>query len=158
MQAGQEVPMRQRASAVLVALVGLATVTSGFSITHGQKAEVRPENKLVGTWKQVSGKFNGKEFRPPEGTTLIKHITQTQFMFVDVDRDGRIVDAAGGPYTLTADKYEETALYAIGDFHGLKGKTQSFAWKIEGNRWFHSGTLSSGLTLEEVWERIEPKL
>ena len=143
--------MRQFPIAVLVSLVGLATVTAGYSTAHGQKVE----NKLVGTWKQVSGKFNGKEFRPPEGTTVIKHVTPTQFMFVDYDKNGQITDAAGGSYTLTANTYQETVAYSIGDFHGLKGKTQSFAWKVEGNRWFHSGTLSSGLTIEEVWERMD---
>ncbi len=143
--------MRQFLIAVLVSLVSLAPVTSGYSTAHGQKVE----NKLVGTWKQVSGKFNGKEFRPPEGTTVIKHVTPTQFMFVDYDKNGQITDAAGGSYTLTANTYQETHVYSIGDFHGLKGKTQSFVWKVEGNRWFHSGTLSSGLTIEEVWERMD---
>ena len=144
--------MRQVPTAVLVALVALTAFTSA---PHGQKAEARPKNQLLGTWKQLSGKFNGKVFRPPEGTTLIKHVTPTQFMFVDFDKNGQITDAAGGSYTLTADRYDETPVYSIGDFHGLKGKAQSFAWKVEGNRWFHSGTLSSGLAIEEVWERVD---
>lgn len=149
--------MRQNPITVLAALVALVAFASGCSTADVQKNEARSGNELLGTWQQVSGKFNGQEFQPPEGTTLIKHVTASQFMFVDVDKDGQIVDAAGGPYTLSADTYAETPAYGTGDFHGLLGKTQSFAWKVEGNRWFHSGTLTSGFTIEEIWERVEPK-
>ena len=48
-----------------------------------------------------------------------------------------------------------TPLRDAADLHGLKGKPQSFTWKVEGNKWLHSGTLSSGATIEEVWERVE---
>ena len=150
--------MRQMSMAVLVSLLAVAAFTSRRSTADDStKTEARAENKLVGTWKQVSGKFNGKEFHPPAGTTLIKHVTPTQFMFVDYDKDGKITDAFGGPYTLKGDQYEETPVYGVGDVHGLKGKPQSFTWKVEGNKWHHSGTLSGGLTIEEVWERVETK-
>jgi hypothetical protein len=33
----------------------------------------------------------------------------------------------------------------------------SFECKVEGAKWYHNGALSSGLTIEEVWERVEPK-
>ena len=39
----------------------------------------------------------------------------------------------------------------------LKGKPQSFECKVEGNKWYHTGKLSTGLTVEEVWERVEKK-
>jgi hypothetical protein len=39
----------------------------------------------------------------------------------------------------------------------IGGKTHSFTCKIEGDRWFHNGKLASGLTIEEVWEREDPK-
>ena len=148
--------MKQISMAVLVSLVAVAVFTSVRSTADEQKeAKARTESRLVGTWRQVSGTFNGKEFRPPAGTTLIKHVTPTQFMFVDYDKDGKVTDAFGGPYTVKGDKYEETPMYGVGDFHGLKGKTQSFTWNVEGNKWYHSGTLSGGVTIEEVWERVD---
>ena len=55
-------------------------------------------------------------------------------------------------------KYEETPEYGISnDFKLLKGKAQSFKWKVEGNKWYHNGKLSSGTTIEEVWERVQNK-
>ena len=55
--------------------------------------------------------------------------------------------------------YEETPEYGLSsDFEGIKGKVQSFKWRVDGNKWFHDGKLSrSGLTIEEVWERVERK-
>jgi hypothetical protein len=145
--------------AVLVSLVAVAAFASGRSTAgDSKKAEVRTENKLVGTWKQVKAKFGGKEVKLPEGNTQLKHITSTHFMFVDFDKDGKFIDAFGGPYTLNGEKYEETLEYGVGEvFKMLKGKPQSFECKVEGAKWYHNGTLSSGLTIEEVWERVEPK-
>jgi len=148
--------------AVLISLVAVAaftSFTSGRSTAGDQKkAEVGTENKLLGTWKQVKARFGGNEVKIPEGTTQLKHVTSTHFMFVDFDKDGKFIDAFGGPYTLKGEKYEETLEYGVGDvFKMLKGKPQSFACKVEGDKWYHNGTLSNGLTIEEVWERVEPK-
>jgi len=150
---------RQISMAVLVSLVAVAAYTSGRSTADDQKkAEAMTENKLVGTWKQVKAKFRGNEVKIPEGTTQLKHITPTHFMFVDFDKDGKFIDAFGGPYTLKGEKYEETLEYGVGDvFKMLKGKRQSFECKVEGAKWYHDGTLSNGLTIEEVWERVERK-
>jgi hypothetical protein len=154
--------MRQISMAVLVSLIAVAAFTSFTSgrstADYPKQAEARTENKLIGTWKQVKAKFGGQEQKIPEGTTQLKHITQTHFMFVDYDKDGKFIDAFGGPYTLKGEKYEETLEYGVGEvFKMLKGKPQLFTWKVEGSKWYHNGTLSSGLTIEEVWERVEPK-
>jgi len=164
-QLKQVLRMRQISMAVLVSLVAVAVSTFLTSGTSGRstaadpkKAKASAENKLVGTWKQVKAKFRGNEVKIPEGTTQLKHITPTHFMFVDFDKDGKFIDAFGGPYTLKGEKYQETLEYGVGDvFKLLKGKPQSFECKVEGNKWYHSGTLSNGLTIEEVWERVEPK-
>jgi hypothetical protein len=151
--------IRQISMAVLVSLVAVAAFTTGRSTADNpKKAEARTENKLVGTWKQVKAKFGGRESKIPEGTTQLKHITPTHFMFVDFDKDGKFIDAFGGPYTLKGEKYEETLDYGFGDvFKALKGKPQLFECKVEGNKWYHNGTLSSGMTIEEVWVRVEEK-
>jgi len=158
-QLKQILRMRQISMAVLVSLVAVAAYTSGRSTADDQKkAEAMTENKLVGTWKQIKARFRGNEVKIPEGTTQLKHVTQTHFMFVDFDKDGKFIDAFGGPYTLKGEKYEETLEYGVGDvFKVLKGKPQSFECKVEGAKWYHNGTLTNGLTIEEVWERVEPK-
>ena len=79
-------------------------------------------------------------------------------MWATHDADGVISRAAGGSYTLQGKDYIETPKYGISqDFQVIKGRAQKFTWKVEGNKWYHKGKLSNGLTIEEVWERVEKK-
>jgi hypothetical protein len=150
--------MRQITMTVLLVLVAAAAITQARSAAdEPKKAEAKPENKLVGTWKLVSGKQGGQDIQLPEGLTMLKHVTPSHFMWAIYDKDGKVMSALGGPCTLKGEDYEETPEYGIGDFEQLKGKLQSFKWKVDGNKWYHNGKLSSGLTIEEVWERIEKK-
>lgn len=110
---------------------------------------------LVGTWKLVSARYGGNEYKQPDGQTTLKHVTPTQFMWASYDADGKVTRAAGGGYTLKEDSYEETPEYGISaDFELIKAKVQSFKCKVEKDKWFHEGKLSNGLTIEEVWERV----
>jgi hypothetical protein len=145
--------------AVLVSLVAVAAFTSGRSTAGDpKKAEAKTENKLVGTWKMVKAKYGGVEYKIPEETPEFKHVTPAHFMLAAIDKDGNLRAAIGGPYTLKGEKYEETPEYGLSEiFTNIKGKPQSFECKVEGAKWYHNGTLSNGLTIEEVWERVDPK-
>jgi hypothetical protein len=135
----------------------------GFAVTPtiraGEaKGDSNSANKLVGTWKLVSANYGGEEHKFAEGTTTVKHVTPSQFMWASYDKNGKVTRAAGGDYTLKGDVYEETPAYGLSsDFDVVKGKAQTFKWKVEGNKWHHNGKLSNGLTIEEVWERVEKK-
>lgn len=143
-----------RCLAVMIALAATGAAAMGDE----PKAETATDNKLVGTWKCVSTKYGGEEVQRPDGYTHLKHVTPTQFMWAIYDGEGRVGAALGGSYTLKGDEYVETPEYGLGGvLDQLKGKPQSFTWKVEGNRWYHNGKLSSGLTIEEVWERVEKK-
>ena len=122
------------------------------------KGDAKPENKLVGTWKLVSAKYGDQEAKFEEGETMVKHITPSQFMWATYDKDGKVFRAAGGDYTLKGEVYEEIPMYGLGsDFDLIKGKAHTFKCRVEGNRWYHNGKLSSGLTIDEVWERVDKK-
>jgi hypothetical protein len=122
------------------------------------KDKAKSGNMLVGTWKLVTGKYGGQEAGFPEGTTMLKHITPTQFMWASYDREGKVFRAAGGSYTLKGETYEETPEYGFSsDFDAIKGKTHAFKAKVVGNRWHSDGMLASGVTIEEVWERQDRK-
>src|SRR5262245_22243207 len=151
--------MRQVLMTVLVSLVAVTAFTSGRSTAGDPKqAETRTENKLIGTWKMVKAKYGGNEVTIPEGTTEFKHVTSAHFMLAAIDKDGKVLAAIGGPYSLKGENYVETPEYGLSEiFTNIKGQPQSFTWKVEGNKWYHNGTLSSGLTIEEVWERVEKK-
>src|SRR5262245_2453617 len=138
-----------------ISMIGMASTTIRAEEPRGTAKE---ENKLVGTWKLVAIKSDGKELTLPEGFARIKHVTPTQFNWVDLDKDSKIRFGLGGTYTLKGDKYEETPEYGLGGvLDAFKGKVQSFTCKVDGNKWYHTGKLSSGLEIDEVWERVEKK-
>jgi hypothetical protein len=127
------------------------------------RATQRPDpanacNALVGSWKLAAAKYGGNEFNLPPGTTTVKHVTPAQFMWTSYGADGTITRAAGGAYTLKGNAYQETPEYGMSDdFDVVKGKPQAFTCRIDANKWYHNGSLSNGTTVEEVWERIEPR-
>ena len=141
-----------RSLAMIITLVVTAVPGQADQTEGGLKSD----NPLVGTWKLVSAKYGGSDFTFPEGTTTVKHVTPTQFMWATYDGEGTVSRAAGGRYTLKGETYEETPEYGISaDFDVVKGKPQTFKWKVKGNKWYHDGKLSNGQTIEEVWERVE---
>jgi hypothetical protein len=149
--------MPRRLANTLLVIVALTLATTSAQSAE-PKADAKSENKLVGTWKMVSAKYGGEEFKFDPGLTTAKHVTPTQFMWASYDKDGKITRSAGGSYTMKGDAYEEMPEYGTGeDFDVIKGKSQAFKWKVEGNKWHHNGKLSNGLTIEEVWERVEKK-
>ena len=130
-----------------LALIIALTVTAATGWSAEPHGDTKSDNKLIGTWKMISGE-----------ATTVKHVTPTQFMWASYDKDGKVTRAAGGGYTLEGEVYEETPEYGIGsDFDLIKGKPQTFKWKVERNKWYHNGKLSNGITIEEVWERVEKK-
>ena len=141
-----------------LALIIALAVTAAIAWPDEPKGDAKSDNKLLGTWKVISAKYGGQESKFEEGVTTVKHVTATQFMWATYDKDGKVTRAAGGDYTLKGEVYEETPEYGISsDFDLIKGKAQTFKWKVEGNKRYHKGKLSNGLTIEEVWERVQKK-
>ena len=60
--------------------------------------------------------------------------------------------------TLKDDTYQESRSCALlGDLKYLKGQSTKAKFKIDGGKCHLTGTHSSGMTTEEVWERVERK-
>ena len=134
----------------------LVLLFAGPTVLRAEESDTA--KKLVGTWKLLSAKYGGTESKLPQEATTLKHITPSQFQWVTYDGDGKIIRSAGGGYVLQGEDYTETPEYGLsGDFDVIKGKSHSFKCRIEGNQWHHEGKLDNGLTIEEVWERVEKK-
>src|SRR5262249_17534700 len=94
---------------VFSCVVAVAVLIVGTrSIADEPKGDSKADNKLVGTWKLVSAKYNGKESNLPETMTTLKHITPTQMMWLSYDNDGKVTRAAGGSYTLKEHEFTDT--------------------------------------------------
>src|SRR5947209_4910456 len=72
------------------------------------KGEAKTDDKLVGTWKRVSAKYDGRESALPAGFTQLKHVTPGHFMWALYGEDGKVVAALGGTYTAKGEEYVET--------------------------------------------------
>ena len=149
---------RQFLSIVLLPFVlGSLVLANGMARPAEQGNKDADESKLIGTWKLVSAKYGNREIDVSKLGTTLKHITPTSFVWVGYDAETKVVSrTAGGTYTLKGDQYEEIPQYGLSsDFDLIRDKPQSFKFKIEGDKWHHNGALSSGLKIEEVWERCK---
>jgi serine/threonine protein kinase len=114
------------------------------------------QNKeLIGTWKMVVAKSDGQASGDPMRLICIEHVTPTHFIWAHIDPETKHARySAGGTYTLEGETLVETMQYTFGrGFEELRGRPQRFTCRIEGNKRFHAGKLTSGLSIEEVWER-----
>jgi hypothetical protein len=113
---------------------------------------------LVGTWELVLEKWNdAKEFTGPSAERKsLKFITPTHFIWVHVDpTTKKISNSMGGTYKLKGDSYVETVEFAFEGMEAYVGKEQKFTAKLEGDKWTHSGVLSGGQKLEEIWRKVK---
>jgi hypothetical protein len=61
----------------------------------------------------------------------------------------------GGTYKHEGDPYIETPEFAFEGMAAYVGKAQKFTAKLDGDTWIHSGTLSEGESLQEIWKRVK---
>jgi hypothetical protein len=138
----------------LLALAGLAA-DSKTSVDNGQTNKM---SALVGTWEMVSSKYgDAKESsEPPADRKSLKFITPTHFLWVWVDpKTKKISNSMGGTYKYEGSSYVETPEFAFEGMEEYVGKAQKFIAKVEGDKWTHSGVLSDGMKLEEIWKRVK---
>jgi hypothetical protein len=111
----------------------------------------------LGTWQLVSVKVgeDGEWSSAPKELRRIRLITATHFTWIEHDvATGKALSVVGGTYAMNGGKYIESIDYAGEGMTGMLGKTQSFAVKIEGDKWQQTGVLPNGTKIEEVWERV----
>jgi hypothetical protein len=150
--------MRQSMMMAILALIAGVAFQSVSSANEPKKPEAKPENKLVGTWQLVSAKYDGKDVKFPEGSLRLKHVTPTHFIWTNQNADGIVDTTLGGRCTVQGNKYEEVPEFGTeGILKSFKGELQKFEWKIDGDKWHHTGKLSFGLEIEEVWVRVKGK-
>jgi len=143
---------------VIVVMLLLATA----SCHVGQRAQQEPgtiRSSLLGTWELVSYKYGDqKEFADrPKDQGNIKMITETYYIWVQFPTSTKEVqEGSGGSYSLSGNTYTESTDFAIGPMmKTYLGKNHVFTVRVEGDKLYHSGALSDGLKIEEVWHRLK---
>jgi hypothetical protein len=134
-----------------------AVVKSSPAAEESRKAE-QLRTRLIGTWVQISMKVDGRDRSTPQDLATYKHITPAGFIWLSHDRiTGRISRAAGGTYTLRGNVYTEKIEYGIGNqYEVIRNSQPSFTATVDGDKWYHKGSLADGQTIDEIWERVKP--
>ncbi len=140
--------------------VGL-TVGVGEEKAAPQEKEA-PKNPLLGTWELVRYKYGDEaEYSDfPKERRRLKLITDTHWSWVEYDTVGKkeVKGGAGGPYTLKGEIYTETIEFATGGMVGFLDAVHPFKIRVEGDKCFVSGTLATGLRIEDIWQRVKEPL
>jgi hypothetical protein len=130
----------------------------GADLFAQQQAPKSSTNHL-GTWLLVSGKYGDAGESPlPKDERHVKIITATHFLWVIYDDKNRLISSSmGGSCNRQGDKYTETIEFFLPEsMRPYLGKKQEFTIRVEGDKLYQSGTLSDGLKIEEVWQRVKP--
>jgi hypothetical protein len=118
----------------------------------------KSKNSITGTWKMDSYKYgtSSSSFTviTPE-RPHIKLITENRFLWVTYDSTTKkILESAGGSYTLDGDNYVESIDYGFNMDSYLGSKT-NFKIKVEDGMFYVRGLLDDGYKIEEIWQKVE---
>jgi hypothetical protein len=116
-------------------------------------------SQLDGAWRLVSSKdpASGRMRSVPTGIEMTKLLVDGRYVWTVV-REGTVVAGAGGSYAVTGDKYTEKVTCAMTSRQQpMVGRSFTFTWKFEGDKWHHKGVLKiegGQQEIDEIWERI----
>ena len=142
-------------TATLLIVASLAVLAF---LKPGSVPEKKAGNIIMGTWQLDSYKY-GTETNSFTSITAdrphIKLITENRFLWVTYDAETRkILESAGGTYTLNGENYIESIDYGF-NMEGYLGTKSNFKIKVEDGMFYLSGVLSSGYKIEEIWQKVK---
>jgi hypothetical protein len=125
---------------------------------QAQQESQKSSASHLGTWQLVSYKYGSSQpaFSDfPENQRRIKLITETHFTWIQFDTASKKVNsAAGGTYSLSGNTYTESIDFGLG-MDTYSGAKHAFTIRVDGDKFFLSGSLADGLKIEEVWQRVK---
>lgn len=138
----------------ILAILLLAIVYNSYAT---QQVNNENPTSLSGTWRlvQVGNQLQQQVIPDDIPIRFLKKFNDTHFTTITFSTDGQIGRINGGTYTLDGNVYIENIEYSVPDINAVN--TQAvFAIEFRGNDEFQmSGTLSNGLSLVEVWRRVD---
>ncbi len=109
---------------------------------------------LAGAWRITDRMRNGTMQAMRQGARkTIKMITGTRFQWAAFNPETKqFSGTGGGSVTLKDGKYTEHIEFFSRNAERV-GASLSFDYKVDGNKWDHSGKSSSGNPIREIWTR-----
>jgi hypothetical protein len=109
-----------------------------------------PGRQLLGTWAISPGAG------APKAARMLKHVTPTHWTWAIYDRENRMVYAAmGGTWSLRDGAYVEECEFTTDNAAGARGKSYSYEYRLDGDRWTIKGGPDRTLAHDETWTRLK---
>ena len=143
------------ATATLFIFAALTIVAFRNSDSGSKK---KSNDIIMGTWQADSYKWGSTSssftrFTPDR--PHIKMITGNRFLWITYDAETKkILESAGGTYTLDGENYTESIDYGYNMDNYLDTKSK-FKIKVEDGMFYLSGVLSDGYKIEEIWQKVK---
>ena len=142
-------------TATLLLVASFAVLAFG---NPGSGPEKKAANSIIGTWQLDSYKYGttSSSFAPiTPDRPHVKLITENRFLWVTYDAaTKKILESAGGAYTLSGENYIESIDYGY-NMEGYLGTKSNFKIKVEDGMFYLSGVLSDGYKIEEIWQKVK---
>ena len=112
-------------------------------------------SEIQGTWKLVKYNYSGDTIMHMFPENRIKFIADNNFCWINISLpNNRVTDSAGGTYKLSGENYSEFIEYGGTGMTSYVNNEQKFTVKVENDKLYLAGELSSGQRIREVWERL----
>ena len=113
---------------------------------------------IMGTWKLISLKQGAKEIiiSPEDSIQRLKYITKSHFVWIQYLKNTRVIrNSAGGTYTFKGNDYIENHEFVGFGSMDFLNKIYAFKVYIIDNKMYLSGLLSTGIYIDEIWQRLD---
>jgi hypothetical protein len=131
-----------------------------FLVISSMNAQ-QDSSSIMGTWKLITLKHGEKEIKiaPEDSIQRLKFITQNSFVWIQYLKRNKIVrNSIGGTYTFNGNIYVENINFVgLGSIESL-GASNAFKVKIIEDKMYLSGKLSTGVFVDEIWQRLDKKI
>ncbi|RKR83640.1 hypothetical protein BDD43_3852 [Mucilaginibacter gracilis] len=109
---------------------------------------------LKGTWQFAGGIYNGKPDGAPKEYKMQRIYTVHNFAAFASQKGYQTERYEAGDYILKGDTCFESQTFSSRPSQ-LVGKKVAYIWSIKGNMLTLSGTLPSGMVVEEHWIKVK---
>jgi hypothetical protein len=135
--------MKRIANIVLLASL-LVAIASSFS----------GKTTLKGSWQYLGGIYNGKKDGPPADYTLQRRYDNVHYNAFVLQKGYKPERYEAGDYLIKSDTCIETETFSSQPSK-LTGIPVHYLYSIRNDSLIFSGTLPSGMVVEEYWKRVK---
>jgi len=136
----------------IIGIAALIALIAGIQV-QAQQTPKNGSESIMGTWMIITSKIDGKltddSGDASSGNRRFLMLTDSHFVYGQIDPSTMKIKKFlfGGSYTLKDNQYTENLEPG--------GKKASHTIRLDGDKLYKSGSLTTGVPCEQVWERFK---